>query len=145
MIFGNDYETNLTDAGDRAQASLRLAGEERVAKLHQAMMQAHRVSTRMDRFGEPGTRGAVAAADNLELAWRTARDFPDLPRLDEMITRAANAARHMANHIPPRVDSDARNQAQERTQDARQGIREMAPDQVRADMRAEAARAEINR
>ena len=147
MLFGNNYENSLTAAGDAAQATLQMEPGERVAGLLRAMRQAHGVATKMRYFGEPGTSGAVAAADALETTWRTARDVPDHPKLADMTVAAARSCRAMAGHIPPRVNDQARRQASEAASTATAAINRMAPEGLRAEMRTEAriARAERQR
>ena len=114
MLFGNNYENSLRGAGNAAQATTQMAPEERAAGLLRAMRQAHGVAAKMRYFGEPGASGAVAAADALEITWRTARDMPDHPKLADMTMSAARNCRAMAGYLPSRVNDQARQQASER-------------------------------
>ena len=137
MLFGNNYENSLRGAGDTAQTTIKMETGERAAGLLTAMRQAHGVATKMRYFGEPGANGAVAAADALEITWRTARDMPDHPKLDDMTMSAARNCRAMAGYLPSQVNNQARQQASERASTVTRAIKQMAPKKVRAAMRAE--------
>lgn len=131
MLFSNNYETNLKQAGEKALAAAQLpAGPQRTQELHDAMMAAHRVHEKMQYYGESATRGTGYAADCLEFVWLTSKEHPDHPSLESLIRSASRICTDFAPNIPPRVHARALNEATDAAQRARTIIRSRVPADV---------------